>query len=117
MFFFIFLHLDRLLLCFLYLNLILSPTLVPGHIPEKLTMASFVQLVLLVPMAVIWAIVPNDGIALITDWFINKVVEIFSELPFDRAMEMEADEVGLMMAAKACFDVREAPAVWQVKNL
>jgi len=88
-----------------------------GHIPEKLTMASFVQLVLLVPMAVIWAIVPNDGIALITDWFINKVVEIFSELPFDRAMEMEADEVGLMMAAKACFDVREAPAVWQVMEL
>ena len=108
---------DKLIFCFLNLNSALSPTLVLGHIPEKLTMASFVQLVLLVPMAVIWAIVPNDGIALITDWFINKVVEIFSELPFDRAMEMEADEVGLMMAAKACFDVREAPAVWQVMNL
>jgi len=88
-----------------------------GHIPEKLTMASFVQLVLLVPMAVIWAIIPNDGIALITDWFINKVVEIFTELPFSRAMEMEADEVGLLLAAKACFDVREAPAVWQVMEL
>jgi len=88
-----------------------------GHIPEKLTMASFVQLVLLVPMAVIWAIIPNDGIALFTDWFINKVVEIFTELPFSRAMEMEADEVGLLMAAKACFDVREAPAVWQVMEL
>ena len=88
-----------------------------GHSAEKLTMASFVQLVLLVPMAVLWAIVPNDGIAIITDWFINKVVKIFSELPFDRAQEMEADEVGLMMAAKACFNVREAPAVWQVMEL
>lgn len=27
-------------------------------------------------------------------------------------METEADEVGLMLAAKACFDIREAPAFW-----
>ena len=71
-----------------------------GHIPEKLTLASFVQLVLLVPMAVIWAMLPNDGIALVTDWFMNTVAEIFVNLPFDRALEMEADQVGLMMAAK-----------------
>ena len=34
------------------------------------------------------------------------------ELPFSRDMESEADLVGLQMAAKACFDVREAPAFW-----
>ena len=27
-------------------------------------------------------------------------------------MEMEADEVGLVLAAKACFDVRMAPQFW-----
>ena len=27
-------------------------------------------------------------------------------------MEVEADEVGLILAAKACFDIREAPKFW-----
>ena len=71
-----------------------------GHIPEKLTLASFVQLVLLVPLAVGWAMLPNDGVALVTDWFMNTVAQIFVNLPFDRALEMEADQVGLQMAAK-----------------
>jgi len=83
-----------------------------GHVAEKLTMASFVQMVLLVPMAVLWAVLPNDGVALVANWFIDKVITVMVDLPFSRDMEMEADEVGLVMAAKACFDVREAPALW-----
>ena len=35
------------------------------------------------------------------------------ELPFSRRMETEADEVGLQLASKACFDVREAPIFWE----
>ena len=83
-----------------------------GHGAEKLTMASFVQMALLVPMAVLWAMMPNDGVALVANWFIDKVIKLLVDLPFSREMEMEADEVGLVMAAKACFDVREAPALW-----
>jgi len=83
-----------------------------GHVAEKLTMASFVQMILFVPMALLWALLPNDGIALVANWFIDNVIEIVVDLPFSRDMEMEADEVGLKMAAKACFDVREAPALW-----
>lgn len=30
---------------------------------------------------------------------------------------MEADEVGLMLSAKACFDVRESVAFWQRMNI
>lgn len=66
----------------------------------------------LVPLALLWAVLPNDGIALIADWFFNKVIEVVFELPFSRDMEREADEVGLTMAAKACFDVRQAPLFW-----
>ena len=88
-----------------------------GHTAEKLTRAGFISMVLLVPMAVIWAILPNDGIALVTDWFIRKVNDICLYLPHSRRQEMEADEVGLMMAAKACFDVREAPAIWKIMEL
>jgi len=88
-----------------------------GHGAEKITRASFISWVLLVPMAILWAVIPNDGIAFVTDWFINKVNTIFLELPFDRAMESEADEVGLQMMAKACYDVREAPVVWKIMEL
>ena len=31
-------------------------------------------------------------------------------------MEAEADEVGLQLASKACFDIREAPVVWAKMN-
>lgn len=34
-------------------------------------------------------------------------------LPFSRDHESEADEVGLMLAAAACFDPNEAPRLWQ----
>ena len=35
---------------------------------------------LIVPLAVLWAIVPNDGIALIADWFFNKVKKLTQQL-------------------------------------
>ena len=44
--------------------------------------------------------------------FCNKVKNLLIELPFSRQMETEADEVGLQLASKACFDVREAPVIW-----
>ena len=88
-----------------------------GHVAQQLTMAGFINMVILVPMAVIWAMLPNDGIALVTDWFIQKVTDICFHLPHSRECEMEADEVGLMMAAKACFDVREAPALWEIMEI
>jgi Zn-dependent protease with chaperone function len=69
------------------------------------------------PMTVIWAFIPSDGIAFITHWFIKKAVDIFVELPFSREMETEADTFGLEVTAKACYDVRGAPAIWMVKDL
>ena len=34
-------------------------------------------------------------------------------LPFSRDHETEADQIGLMLAAGACFDPREAPRLWE----
>merc|ERR1712203_643240 len=88
-----------------------------GHTAEQLTRASFIQMILLLPFALLWAALPNDGVALVADWFFQKVVSFVFELPFSRAQETEADEVGLQFAAKACFDVREAPAFWGLMEL
>jgi predicted Zn-dependent protease len=34
-------------------------------------------------------------------------------LPFSRSHESEADHVGLLLAAAACFDPHEAPKLWE----
>lgn len=34
-------------------------------------------------------------------------------LPFSRRQEMEADHIGLMLLASACYDPREAPRLWR----
>ena len=44
-------------------------------------------------MAVLWAFIPSEGIAFITDKFVRKVTELIIELPYSRVMENEADEV------------------------
>jgi metalloendopeptidase OMA1, mitochondrial len=38
-------------------------------------------------------------------------------LPYSRLLETEADQVGLQLSAKACFDVRESVSFWQRMNL
>ena len=79
---------------------------------ENLNYLNFLNAIFIIPMAVLWAIIPFGGIALVTDWFIGKVRTFVFELPFSRQMETEADEVGMRLAANACYDVREAPIFW-----
>lgn len=84
-----------------------------NHGAEALSHANLISLVLIIPLAVLWGLLPNDGIALIADWFFHTVSELILQLPFSRELETEADKVGLELAAKACFDVREAAAFWR----
>ena len=83
-----------------------------GNAAENISRTKYIEACLLLPMCILWTFIPSDGIAFITHWFLSKMVDIFVDLPFSRECESEADDFGIMLAAKACFDVREAPALW-----
>ena len=78
-----------------------------GHAAEQITRENFTSMVMLLPMAVLWALLPYDVLAVTCDWMMDRVTDLFLHLPFSRKMELEADKVGLVLAAKACYDVRE----------
>lgn len=58
------------------------------------------DIVILVPVALIWAILPSDLLAMVSHWLLNMVVTLFLRLPYSRTLESEADQLGLHLAAK-----------------
>ena len=58
---------------------------------------------MLVPMAVLWAFIPTDGIALITDWFIHKFIELTLELPYRDVEQDLMREIGSFSAFYPIF--------------
>ena len=43
---------------------------------EQVSFTEFVDLLLIVVLAALWALLPSDGIALVATWFKQKVVEV-----------------------------------------
>ncbi|XP_029650253.1 metalloendopeptidase OMA1, mitochondrial isoform X1 [Octopus sinensis] len=84
-----------------------------GHSAEKVSYAQIIDIFVIIVMAAIWTFLPFDGIALVTQAFYEKVVQILLDLPYSRKLETEADVVGLKLAAKACYDIREGSNFWK----
>ena len=43
---------------------------------EKLSMGQLLDVLLIFVMAAIWFYMPNDGLAIVTQWFYNKVMAV-----------------------------------------
>lgn len=78
------------------------------HGKKKTNLAQVTNVVGSVVHSVLEAKIGSDmsGLAvdLVSDWGLNK--------PYSRSNETEADEVGLMLMAKAGYNPEAAPAVW-----
>ncbi|XP_075218588.1 metalloendopeptidase OMA1, mitochondrial-like [Lycorma delicatula] len=83
-----------------------------GHSGEKLSNVHITEMFLMVPLVILWSVFPGMVALLyqiMTSYFINVQIE----LPYSRTLETEADEFGLKLAAKSCFDVRQAVVFWK----
>ncbi|XP_015762860.1 PREDICTED: metalloendopeptidase OMA1, mitochondrial-like [Acropora digitifera] len=83
------------------------------HAAEKVSLHGFINMFLVISCALVWAVLPSDLLAIGAQWLQNMILAILLHLPYSRKLEEEADEVGMNMAAKACFDVRESPKLWR----
>jgi len=43
---------------------------------EQVSFAAVLDVLIIIVMAAIWAFMPTDGIAIVTQWFYNKVIEV-----------------------------------------
>ncbi|KAJ7307839.1 metalloendopeptidase, partial [Desmophyllum pertusum] len=80
---------------------------------EQVSLCGFINMFMVIVLAILWALLPTDFTALFAHWLQNRILSILLHLPYSRKLEEEADEVGMNMAAKACFDVRESPIFWR----
>ncbi|XP_033101519.1 metalloendopeptidase OMA1, mitochondrial-like [Anneissia japonica] len=85
-----------------------------NHGAEQASFLEFFDWLMIVVLAGFWAFLPNDGIAIIATWFKNRVAELLIQMPYSRSLEVEADVVGLELAANSCFDVRESQVFWEL---
>ncbi|XP_071952382.1 metalloendopeptidase OMA1, mitochondrial-like isoform X2 [Antedon mediterranea] len=85
-----------------------------NHAAEQISFLEFFDWLMIVVLAGLWAFLPNDGLAIVASWFKNKVSELLIQMPYSRGLELEADEVGLQLAATSCFDVRESQVFWEM---
>lgn len=83
-----------------------------GHSAEVLSHTQLIDVGMMVVLAIIWAVLPTDLTSVVVHWLTTKISALLLELPYNRMLETEADEVGLHLAAKACFDIRQSSVFW-----
>ncbi|XP_038650293.1 metalloendopeptidase OMA1, mitochondrial isoform X2 [Scyliorhinus canicula] len=88
-----------------------------AHGAEHASIIQLLDFVSLVFLTLIWAVFPRDSLAVLGQWIQSKLIQYMFDRPYSRKLEIEADEVGLRLAAKACTDVRASSVYWQQLEL
>lgn len=65
---------------------------------------------------IIWSMIPSDASSIFAEKIAEYMQEYFFSLPYGRVLEKEADMVGMILSARACFDVRNNHFFWERMN-
>ncbi|KAL0275077.1 UNVERIFIED_CONTAM: hypothetical protein PYX00_003055 [Menopon gallinae] len=87
-----------------------------NHAIESLSNDFLVSFIFVIPSFICWALFP-DVWAIVSESVMQFISKIFMNFPYSRLLEREADQVGMLLAARACYDVREAPTFWRKMNM
>ena len=82
------------------------------HGQERLSVASLIDTIFLFPLALIWFLIPFDSIAFLFHSLSRHLVSVAFHLPYSRKLETEADVIGLLFAARACYNPTAGPHLW-----
>ncbi|XP_062920321.1 metalloendopeptidase OMA1, mitochondrial isoform X2 [Mobula hypostoma] len=88
-----------------------------AHGAEHASIIQLLDFVSLVFLTLTWAVFPRDSLALLGQWIQGKLIQYMFDRPYSRKLEIEADEIGLQLAARACIDVRASSVYWQQLEL
>lgn len=82
------------------------------HHAIRLSREHLVEMLWLIPVALIWVVfpVPEAILGYILGHYVKNITML---LPYERDQEIEADKYGLMLAANACIDIRQASQFWK----
>lgn len=83
-----------------------------GHGAEVISHKHLSDLLLAPLLLPIWFMMSSLFLAAIVQGLLCAIVHIATDLPYSRKLELEADEVGLQICARSCYDVRESVAFW-----
>ncbi|XP_003388335.1 PREDICTED: metalloendopeptidase OMA1, mitochondrial-like [Amphimedon queenslandica] len=83
-----------------------------NHAAEDSSYSHLVSMLKLVCIAAIWFFIPSVLVSFFTHVVFNKT-KILSSYYFRRKREIEADQVGLLLASKACFNPERAIKLWK----
>lgn len=88
-----------------------------AHSAELLSHSHLIDLAFICILSIVWTLMPTDLTATIISVISRFVTTLIVDTPYSRMLETEADIVGLELAAKACFDVRESSAFWHKMSI
>ncbi|WP_353662694.1 M48 family metallopeptidase [Hydrogenimonas sp. SS33] len=83
------------------------------HVAEQVSMAMMTNLAATAAAAAIDSKVHNDAERAAYIAALGLGANVGVVLPYSRMLENEADHIGLMLMAKACYDPRQAIAFWK----
>jgi predicted Zn-dependent protease len=85
------------------------------HAAEKVSIQPIADVASFFAQSALWFYLP-EGSEIAASTF-HKTAEnamgLFLELPFSRTCELEADQVGMLIAAEACYDPSQVPKFWE----
>lgn len=85
---------------------------IAGHSSESACRESSILMIDALIFMLLSLFIPSNYMFGIQEWFRLQIMNLFTELPFSRNNEIEADYIGLILAKQCGYDISYGPSMW-----